>query len=69
MFTLSTLFALSVHTSSGAAVLAPAKRMWLRAVISASELSVYWSSFLPVTGLRDVTLSFEPPRIDEWSEM
>jgi hypothetical protein len=68
MFTFSTLFARSVHASSGAAVLAPAKRMWLRAVISASELSVYWSILLPVTGLSDVTLSLEPPRRGEWSE-
>jgi hypothetical protein len=69
MLTFSTLFALSVHASSGAAVLAPAKRMWSRVVISASEASVYWSIFLPVMGLRDVTFSLEPPSSDEVSEM
>jgi len=60
---------LSVHANSGAAVLAPAKRMRSREVISVSELSVYWSSFLPVIGLSDVTFSLEAPRIGEWMEM
>jgi hypothetical protein len=69
MLTLRTLFALSVQASSGAAVFAPAKRMRSREVISVSELSVYWSIFLPVTGLRDVTFSLEAPRIGEWIEM
>ena len=65
MLTLRTLFALSVHASTGAAVFAPAKRMWSLEVISVSELRVSWSSFFPVMGLRDVTFSFDPAPIKE----
>ena len=61
MLTLSTLFALSVQARSGAAVLAPAKRMRSREDISVSEVSVYCSSFFPVMGLREVTRSLEAP--------
>jgi len=69
MLIFNALFSLSVHAMRGAAVFAPAKRMLLLAEISVSELNVYWSSFWPVTGLREVTRSLEPPSIDEWREM
>lgn len=66
MFTFRTLFALSVHTSSGAAVLAPANRIRSREDISASELRVYWSSFLPVMGLSEVIRSLDAPSTGVW---
>jgi hypothetical protein len=68
--TFKTLCALSVQARIGAAVFAPANRMFSLTSTSPSELSVYESSFLPVIGLREVTLIFEPPpRRGEWREM
>jgi hypothetical protein len=69
MLTFNTLFALSVHASSGAAVLAPANSIRSREVTSVSEFSVYWSVFFPVIGLSEVTFSLEAPSIGEWMEM